>query len=131
MEKRSFKKLFILVCFISKIKKPGTFNFPSIKYFVKWFLFLKIWNVRVNYCGNYRPSNLITDKEKGLTSTLFWKLVSKGVSGRRFKIFDPLTLKWRPFEIFIKLSGKDILLAFSITFKKSKTCVFMEMYNFG
>ena len=61
-EKRSFKKLkilSILARFISKIKKPDIFNFPSIKYFVKCFLFLKIWNVRVNYCGNYGPSNLL------------------------------------------------------------------------
>ena len=62
MEKRSFKKLkilSILVLFISKIKKPAIFNFPSIKYFVKCFFFLKIWNVKVNYCGNYGPSNLL------------------------------------------------------------------------
>ena len=58
-EKQSFRKLKILVCFISKIKKPDIFNFPSIKYFVKCFLFLKNWNVRVNYCGNYGLSSLL------------------------------------------------------------------------
>ena len=61
-EKLSFKKLIILSIlarFISKIKKSDIFNFLSIKYFVKCFLFLKIWDVRVNYCGNYRPSNLL------------------------------------------------------------------------
>ena len=61
-EKRSFKKLkilSILTRFISKIKKPDIFNFPSIKYLVKRFLFLKIWNVRVNYRGNYEPSNML------------------------------------------------------------------------
>ena len=61
-EKRFSKKLkilSILAHFISKIKKPDMFNFSSIKYFVKRFFFIKIWNVRVNYCGNYRPSSLI------------------------------------------------------------------------
>ena len=35
------------------------------------------------------------------------------------------------FENFVKLNGKDILLAFCAKFKKSKTCVFTEMCNFG
>ena len=134
-EKRTFKKLkilSILVHFISKIKKPDIFNFPSIKYFVKYFLFLKTWNWRVNCCGNYRPSNLLfcftgDNLEKNY---FFWKLVSKGVSGRSFKISDLVTVKWRPFEIFSKLNGK-LLLAFWATFRKSKTCVFNEMHNFG
>ena len=61
-ERQPFKRmkiLSILACFISKIKKPDVFNFSSIKYFVKCFLFLKIWNVRANYCGSYGPSNLL------------------------------------------------------------------------
>ena len=41
------------------MKNSGIFNFASVKYFGKRFLFLKIWNVRVNYCGNYGPSNLL------------------------------------------------------------------------
>ena len=60
-ERQPFKRmkiLSILARFISKIKKPDVFNFSSIKYFVKCFLFLKTWNVSVNYCGNYGPSNL-------------------------------------------------------------------------
>ena len=61
-EKSSFKKLKILTIlarFISKIEKPDLLNFPLIKYFVKCFLLLKTWNVRVNYCRNYVPSNLL------------------------------------------------------------------------
>ena len=61
-EKRSFKQLkilSILARFISKIKKPDIFNFPSMNFFVKRFLFLKIWNVRVNYCESYGSSNLL------------------------------------------------------------------------
>ena len=62
MERRSFKKLKIfslLARFISKIKISDIFNFVSVKYFGKRFLFQKIQNIRVNYCGNYRPSNLL------------------------------------------------------------------------
>ena len=51
--------LSIFARLISEIKKPDIVNFTSIKYFVKRFLFLKVWNVRVNYCGNYGPSNLL------------------------------------------------------------------------
>ena len=61
-EKRPFKRLKILSVlarFISKTKKSDNFNSRSIKYFGKCFLFLKIGNVRVNYCGNYGPSNLL------------------------------------------------------------------------
>ena len=98
-EKLSFKKLkiwSILARFISKIKKSDILNFPSIKYFVKCFLFLKIWNARVNYCGNYRPSNLL----------FCFTGQSLEVSGRSFKIFDPVTEKWRPFEVIIKIERK-------------------------
>ena len=59
-EKRPFKKLKIRFgTFYFKNKKADNFNFLSVKYFGKRFLFLKIWNVRVNYCGNYEPSNLL------------------------------------------------------------------------
>ena len=61
-EKRSFKNLkmlSILARFISKIKKADISDFPSVKYFVKHFLFLKIWNIRANDCGNYGPLNLL------------------------------------------------------------------------
>ena len=44
---------------MSKKKKSDIFNFLSVKYFIKPFLLLKISNVRVNYCGNYGPSNLL------------------------------------------------------------------------
>ena len=61
-EKRPFKKLKILSAlarFISKIKQADIFNFLSVKYFSKRFLFLKILNVKVNYCGYYGLSNLL------------------------------------------------------------------------
>ena len=61
-EKRPFKKLknlSILARFISKIKKSDISNFLSVKYFGKRLFFQKTWNVRVNNCANYRPSNLL------------------------------------------------------------------------
>ena len=61
-KKRPFKKLktlSVLARFISKIKKADIFNFLSVKYFGKRFLYIKIWNVRYNYCGNCGPSNLL------------------------------------------------------------------------
>ena len=61
-EKRPFKKLKILsflAPFISKIKTADIFNFLSVKYFGKGLLFLKFWLIRVNYCWNYGPLNLL------------------------------------------------------------------------
>ena len=61
-EKRSIKKLkvlSVLARFISKMKKADIFSFLSVKYFGKRFLFLKTLNVKVNYYGNYGPSNLL------------------------------------------------------------------------
>ena len=110
-DKQSFKKLkilSILVCFISKIKNSDILNFVSVKYFSKHFLFLKIWNARVNYYGNYGLLNLLfcftghnleklynIQRETAVNSlvrTFLWKLVSKVVSGRSFKIFDQVTV---------------------------------------
>ena len=61
-EKLPFKKLKILsflASFISKTKTGDIFNFPSVKYFIKGLLFLKIWHIRVNYCWSYGPLNLL------------------------------------------------------------------------
>ena len=33
--------------------------------------------------------------------------------------------------MFVKLNGKDLFLALYAKFRKSKTCVFTEIYNFG
>ena len=45
--------------------------------------------------------------------------------------FDPRTIKWRPFEIFAKLNGKDILLAVFDKFAEYQSNVLTEMHNFG
>ena len=62
-KKRPFKKfkiLSFLASFISKIKKTtGIFNFLPVKYFGESLLFLKFWPIRVSYCWNYGPLNLI------------------------------------------------------------------------
>ena len=61
-KKRLFKKLrtlSFLASFISKIKTAETFNCLPDKYFGKGWLFLTFWLMRVNYCWNYGPSNLL------------------------------------------------------------------------
>ena len=63
-KKRPLKKLKILsfsAFFISKKKKKTAdiFNFVSVKYFGKSLLFVKLWQIRVNYCWNYGPLNLL------------------------------------------------------------------------
>ena len=96
-KKRPFKKLKILsflAPFIWKMKTINIFNFSSVKYFDKVLLFLKNCLIRVNYCWNYRPSNLLfrflpyrldhfNNKESKLAENLtihfFWKLTPKQV----------------------------------------------------
>ena len=132
-EKQSFKKLkslFFLALFISKIKIVDIFNFLSVRYFSKGFFFLKTLHIRVNYCWNYGPWNLLfrffrcrlghlNNRQikiqhvfsRTLENTFFWRLTSKQVFGESFKFFDPPTTKWRSFNFFVKLNGNHILMA--------------------
>ena len=59
------------------------------------------------------------------------KVLTIAVSGENFKFFDPGTLKWRSFEIFAKLNGKDILLEVFAKFAEYQSNVLIEMHNFG
>ena len=52
------------------------------------------------------------------------------MSGESFKFFDQRTLKWRLFEFFAKLNGKDILLAVFAKFVKYQSNFLTEMDNF-
>ena len=148
MEKQPFEKLktwSFLAPFISKIKTGDIFNFPSIKYFGKGLLFLKIWNMRVNYCWNYRPSNLLfrffryhwdhlnnkqTKIAENSTIHFFWKLTLKQVLGESFKFFDPPTTKWWFFKFFAKLNRNDTLMVKFSKLRKYQTFGLIELYNF-
>ena len=91
-----------LAPFLSKLKTADIFNFLSVKCFSKGLLFLKSWHIRVNYCWNYGPSNLLfcffryrlghlnnRQTKRKLNNTFFWKLTPKQVFGESFKFFDP------------------------------------------
>ena len=61
-EKRPFKKLktlLLLVPFISKTKIVDIFSFPSVKCYRYCLSLLNNWQISVNYCWNYGPSNLL------------------------------------------------------------------------
>ena len=145
-EKRPFKKLKILsflASFISKIKTVDIFDFLSFKYFGKGLLFLKFWLIRVNYCWNYRPSNLLfyffrlhlghlSNRQTKIAENwtiYFLKLTPKQVFGESFKFFDPPTTKWRSFKFFAKLNGNHILMANFSKFRKYKTFGLIELHN--
>ena len=53
------------------------------------------------------------------------------LSGESVKFFDPQTVEWRPFEIFAKLNGKDILLAVFSMFVEYQNNILSDMHNFG
>ena len=51
--------------------------------------------------------------------------------GDSVKFFDPKTVEWRPFEIFAKSNGKDILLAVFSKFVEYQSNILTDMHNFG
>ena len=127
--KTAFKKLKILsflAPFISKIKTVHIFNFLSAKYSGKVLLFFKIWHIRVNYCWNYGPSNLLF---RGFLGFFFcYRLVhsknrrtkiaeNSTIIGKSFKFLDLPTTQWRLFNFFAKLKVNHVLMA-----KFSKLC---------
>ena len=114
-EKLPFKKLKILsflVPFISKIKTANIFNHPSVKYFGRCLLFMKIWHIRVNYCWSYGPSNLLfrffryrlghLDNRQTKIAQRTWKYIFLKANT---KFFNTPTAKWRSFKFFAKLNG--------------------------
>ena len=138
------KTLSFLVSFISKIKTVHIFNFLSVRYFSKVLFFLKTWHIRVNYCWNYGPSNLLfrffhcrlgqlnnrqTKTAENMAIHFFWKLTSKQVFGESFKFFDPPTTKWRSFKFFAKLNGNHILMANFSKLRKYQKFVLIELHN--
>ena len=58
-------------------------------------------------------------------------MLSITVAGKSFKNFDPRTVKWRPFEIFGKLDGRDTLLAVFAKFAEYQSNVLSEIHNLG
>ena len=139
------KILSVLAGFISKIKQADIFNFRSVKYFSKHFLFQKIWNVWVNYCVNYMQSNSLfcfagynleqlnnRQRETDVNSLVhyFESYYQKEclVEVSKFLTSDrKMTVLWN----VSKTERKEHLLAFCAKFRKSKTCVFTKIYNFG
>ena len=140
------KILSFLAPFISKIKTSDIFNFLSVKYFGKGLLFLKIWHIKVNYCWNYGPSNMLfrffryhlghldnrqTKIAENSAIHFLWKLTLKQVFVESFKVFDPPTTKWRSFKFFAKLKGNRILIANFSKLCKYQTFVLIELHNFS
>ena len=114
-----------LAPFISKIKIADIFNFLSVKYFGKGLLFLKFWLIRVNYCWNYGPLNLLfrffrfrlghlSNRQTKIAenSTIYFeKANTKTSAWWKFQVFDSPTTKWRSFKFFAKLNVNHILMA--------------------
>ena len=147
-EKRPIKNLKILLFlapFIFKTKIVGIFNFPSLRYFGYCFplwvfdiycsTFVEIKGRRTSYFGSLdtTDNNLKAEKQNSseLANTFFCKALSIAMSGESFNFLDPRTVKWRPFETFAKLNGKDIVLAVFCRFSEYHSNVLTEMHNFG
>ena len=124
-KKRPFKKLNILsflASFISKIKSADMFNFLSVRYFSKGLFFLKTWHIRVNYCWNYGPSNLLFR---------FFRCHLGNLNNRQTKITENWTIpttKWRSFKFFAKLNGNHILMDIP-KIRQYQTFGFIELHN--
>ena len=110
----------------------------------KGLLRLKKWGIGVNYCWNYGPSKLLlhfteyrldqlnskhTKNSSKLNSTVFWRLLSKEMSGKRLKFFGPPTTKRRSCKIFAKLNGNHLLMANIFKLHEYQTFGLMKMHN--
>ena len=137
------KILSFLAPFISKIKTANIFSFLSVKYFGKVLLLLKTWHIRVNYCWNYEPTNLLfrfflyrlghlNNRQTKIAETskihFFGKLTPKQMFGKSFKFFDrPTTKRWS-FKFFEKLDGIILIANFS-KHRKYQTFGLIELHN--
>ena len=93
----------------------------------KGLLYLKNWGIWVNYCWNYRPSELLLQfieyrldqlnnkhTKIALNSAIeYFKGCSqkKKISAKKLELFGPPTTKWRPSKVFAKLNGHHLLMA--------------------
>ena len=135
------KILSFLALFISKIKTADIFNFLSVKYFGKGLLFLKTWHIRVNYCWNYGPSNLLfrffryrlahlnNKNSRKLDNTFFWKLTPKQVL---LKISSSLIHPPQsdgPLNFLRNWTDNHILMTNFSKLRKYQTFVLIELHN--
>ena len=137
------KILSFLASFISKIKTADIFNFLSVKYFGKGLLFLKFWLIRVNYCWNYGPLNLLfrffrfrlghlnnRQTKIGENSTMcFLKVNIKTSVWWKFQILWPTHHKMKSFKFFAKLNGNHISMNNFSKFRKYQTFGLIELHN--
>ena len=141
---KELKMLSFLAFFISKTKTADIFNYLSVKCFIKSLLFLKIWNIWVDYCWSYGSSNLLfrffhyrlghlnkrqTKIAQNSTIYFFSKLAPKQVFLESFKFFDAPTTKWRSLKFFTKLNGNHILMANFSKLREYQSFVLIELHN--
>ena len=106
--------------------------------------YLKKWGVGVNYCWNCGPSKLILhfivyrqdqlnskDTKVPVNSTIQY---FEGCSWKKFllkvwRIFGPLTTKWRPCKIFTKLTRNHLLMDNIFKIHEYQTFGWMKMHN--
>ena len=69
-------------------------------------LLLHITEYRLGELNNKHMKTLVN-----LTNTIFWKPLSKEISGKSLNFFGPPTRKWRPCKFFVKLNQNHLLMA--------------------
>ena len=96
-----------------------------------------------NYCWNYGPSTLLLHFIKyrpdqlnsnhtkiAVNSTIqFLKAALKEMPAKSLNFFGPLTTKWRPCKMFVKLNGKHLLMANIFKLHEYQTFGLMKMHN--
>ena len=96
-----------------------------------------------NYCWNYGPSTLLLHFIKyrpdqlnsnhtkiAVNSTIqFLKAALKEMPAKSLNFFGPLTTKWRPCKMFVKLNGKHLLMANIFKLHEYQRFALMKMHN--
>ena len=104
---------------------------------------LKNRGIGVNYCWIYRPSKLqlyfieshlgqlkqVHENSSKLDRTIFWKPLSKELSGKVLKFFALPTLKWRSCKVSVNFNWNYVFMANIFKLRKYQTFgLFMELY---
>ena len=131
------KILSFLAPFISKTKKTNIYIFFITQLFlltlifdIYWSTIIEIMGHRTCYFGSLDRADNKENSSK-LANTFFLKGTINSSVWRKFQVFWPTTVKWRPFEIFAKLNGINILLAVFAKVWECQSNVLTEIHNFG
>ena len=104
------------------------------------FIIFEKWRYRSQLLLKLRPDEVATlfhwissrsahENSNKFDNTIFWKSLSKEISGKSLKFFSLATTKWRPCKTFAKLNRNHFLMANIFKLHKYQTFGLLKMHN--